>query len=79
MTVTMEDFADAYARWAAGCCPCCGGGLGESPEPIGEGVMLCGRCIENEHHLTAGEFVPMMLAAIAKGATPLAADPRLEN
>jgi hypothetical protein len=69
-TVCEEDFADAYARWAAGECPCCGLGLDwHGPAAaIGEGVRLCGRCIENEHHLTAPEFIPMMLTAIARGA-----------
>ena len=65
-----EDFEDAYAYWVRGLCPCCGAGLDwyDEPEAIGEGVMLSGRCIENRHHLTPPEFVPMMLRAIALGA-----------
>jgi hypothetical protein len=69
--ICLEDFEDAYARWAAGRCPCCGAALDwwtTPPEAIGEGVMLCGRCIENKHHLAADEFVPVMLMAIAQGA-----------
>ena len=50
--------ADAQARWRAGRCPCCGmplepwewKGTITPPEPIAESVMLCGRCIANDHH-----------------------------
>jgi CO dehydrogenase/acetyl-CoA synthase alpha subunit len=66
-------------RWEAGLCPCCAGDICEwtatydgtvyEPEPIAEGVMMCGRCIGNEHH--AGEFnvVPLILAALVPGAS----------
>lgn len=66
-----REFEGSRARWLRGLCPCCGGRLCEwewrgevhEPAPIGEGVMLCGRCIGNEHHLTP-EFVPLMLASL---------------
>ena len=74
-----EDFADAYARWADGDCPCCGvmrmesywpDNYGEphAPQVIGEGVMICGRCVANEHGREFDEFFPMMLRAIVDGA-----------
>lgn len=57
-----------YARWARGDCPCCSGPLLESVDgtecaAIGEGVMICGRCIEHEHHHNDG-LPEVLLAAI---------------
>lgn len=57
--------------WELGRCPCCGGALceyidGTEPEAIGEGVMLCGRCVAMEHHWTPG-LVPALLEAIVLG------------
>ena len=49
------DFGDARRRWLAGDCPCCGMDAGwpdvdgTEPEPIAEGVLICGRCIRNGH------------------------------
>lgn len=45
---------ETYQRWAAGLCPCCAGDVCEyydatQPQAIGEGVMVCGRCVANEH------------------------------
>ena len=70
-----EDFADCYARWVMGRCPCCGGEVCDwefkdvyaCVAAIGEGVYMCGRCVGNEHDSPA-DFVENMLSAIAKGA-----------
>jgi len=67
----MSDFDGTRERWLAGLCPCCGGDLCEwewrdevhEPQPIAEGVMLCGRCIGNEHHVTPG-FTEVILASL---------------
>lgn len=77
MAVTdSRDFAGARARWLAARCPCCGGEIcgwdhpyrdeAFEPEAIGEDVMLCGRCIGNEHAADP-EFRDAMLAAILPG------------
>lgn len=64
-----------YRLWAAGRCPCCQGDLSDwchpstweitDPEPVAEGVILCGRCIANEHHLAPLGFLEALLEAIA--------------
>lgn len=49
------DFDGARSRWLAGKCPCCGSDAlepdadGTEPEPVAEGVIICGRCIANRH------------------------------
>ena len=60
--------------WAAGRCPCCGcfpaaseGTYGGQPKAIGEGVIMCGRCIENEHGRESDQFIPTMLRCIVLG------------
>lgn len=76
MTDEEED-ADTRRRFLAGLCPCCCGdiipwpgpdGIDYEPEPVAEGVMLCGRCIGNEHHLGELSVVPHILRALVKGA-----------
>ena len=66
--------AESYRRWAAGRCPCCAGPVDDwedsageitDPEAIAERVMLCGRCIANEHHTPPG-FLAALLEAIAR-------------
>jgi acetyltransferase-like isoleucine patch superfamily enzyme len=69
----LEDFAAAYDRWAALLCPCCGvaefnDATDGPPAVIGEGVMICGRCVANEHGRESDQFFPMMLTAILTGA-----------
>jgi hypothetical protein len=68
----LADFADAYSRWAAGLCPCCGGVLGDtwdsSDHAIGEGVTMCGYCVSHDHHESDDDFILKMLTAIAIGA-----------
>jgi hypothetical protein len=61
---------ETYRRWSDGWCPCCAGDIdewidGTQPQAIGEGVMLCGRCIANEHHLEPPALVMAILEAIA--------------
>ncbi len=64
--------ADTYRRWAAGLCPCCGAELDWwrdiEPQAIGEGVMVCGRCVDNEHGIRPeeAEMRDAMLEAIAR-------------
>jgi hypothetical protein len=73
--IIPEDFRDAYARWKMLLCPCCASEMcdwewrGEVTEPraIAEGIMLCGRCIANDHAADP-EFVVAMMRAIAAGA-----------
>ena len=36
------------------------------PEPVAEGVTLCGRCIANEHHLAPPGFLEALLESIAR-------------
>jgi hypothetical protein len=49
------DYENARRLWLAGRCPCCGTEAdepdvdGTEPELIGEGVLMCGRCIRNRH------------------------------
>jgi len=69
----LSDMAgDAARLYHAGRCPCCGSKLYEwtdsrdvtyQPAQIGEGVLLCGRCIGNEHHETQ-EVVEFILRDI---------------
>jgi hypothetical protein len=69
--VYASDFADARPRWLAGLCPCCGGDICEwewrddiwEPKAIGEGVMICGRCVGNDHMAPDG-FVELLLASL---------------
>jgi len=51
--------SDIRPRWEAGLCPCCGSelcawpgpdGTEHQPAPIAEGVIMCGRCIGNQHN-----------------------------
>lgn len=80
---TVRYFSDSYARWADGKCPCCASEICDwewdgqvyEPQAIGEGVMMCGRCIGNNHHEETG-FIPMMLEAISSGARRKRAEPR---
>jgi len=67
--------AGVYQAWAAGVCPCCSSALDSWPAPdgrtvepaaIGEGVMLCGRCIGNRHHEDPPGFAGLLLRAIAE-------------
>lgn len=63
-------FTGTYRRWAAGLCPCCGARLtewtdGTPPAAIGEGVMVCGRCVAMDH-LSPDGFRDMLLDAIAR-------------
>lgn len=57
---------ETYRRWASLCCPCCGAEL-EAADPdrqaIGEGVVICGRCVLNDH-LEPPALVAAMLEAI---------------
>lgn len=76
MTLNPLDLEDVRTRWLAGLCPCCGAGIcgwdhtyrDESfePEAIGEGVVICGRCVGNQH-LGDPEFRVAMLMAIVGG------------
>lgn len=68
-----EDANHTRRYYQAGMCPCCGSDLTSWPSPSGEyiepqaiaeGVMLCGRCIGNEHQETPG-FVEWILQSIA--------------
>jgi hypothetical protein len=58
-------------RWLRGDCLCCGADLDwwpdTDPEPVAEGVMMCGRCIANEHHLRPPEVLASLLAALVTG------------
>ena len=66
------DFEDARPRWLAGLCPCCGSDICEwewndvttEPEAIAEGVMICGRCIANDHLNAADGFTQALLASL---------------
>lgn len=70
----QEEMAeDARKLYRAGLCPCCGSELGEwtdndyeviEPQAIGEGVMLCGRCIGNKHHEGETSVTEFMLRAL---------------
>lgn len=72
--------ASIYLAWRAGRCPCCGGPLdswewrGEVTEPqaLAELVMLCGRCVANEHGRESTDFASTLLECIAtKSDKPL--------
>ena len=70
----MDD--STYRRWAHGLCPCCAGSIcegtyGGQPRAIGEGVMICGRCAENEHDDIPGLIDAMLLAIASRDDTPL--------
>jgi hypothetical protein len=52
--VVTADFGSCRPRWLAGECPCCGmepcpDADGTECEAIGEGVIICGRCVRNRH------------------------------
>jgi hypothetical protein len=67
--------SDSIRRaWEDGKCPCCTGdlipwpgpdGVEHEPEAIAEGVMMCGRCMGNEHYIEAAEFI--LSSLIPKG------------
>jgi hypothetical protein len=70
---TAEDFTECRRLWLAGKCPCCGAELDSwinsnhetiQPEAIAEGVMMCGRCIGNEHHIRPEGFLEMLLKSL---------------
>jgi hypothetical protein len=67
----MTDAEIALQRWQNGDCFCCGSDLywygTPYPEPVAEGVMMCGRCTENEHNRN-GALMPL-LRAMAEYAT----------
>lgn len=75
-TIFSEEAAETVRRYyQAGRCPCCGSGLYEwrnnkgdvfYPEAIGEEVLLCGRCIANEHQIRPPEVVQWILQSLAK-------------
>ena len=49
-----SDLDGTWERWRAGLCPCCGMAViehcdGTMPQALGEGVLICGRCVANEH------------------------------
>lgn len=67
---------ETYRRWAAGCCPCCGGELdhdvdGQAPAPIGEGVMICGRCVANDHMQPPGLVAAILAAIVMRTEAPI--------
>lgn len=71
MVLDPSDFESCRARWLAGLCPCCGSGLNdwdEEPSVVAEGVVMCGRCIKNQHY-DPPEFLQSMLEAIEKGGS----------
>lgn len=56
------------ARWLRGLCFCCGAALDwwtSDPQPVAEGVMMCGRCIENGHH--SPDYMEVMLRCLVSG------------
>jgi hypothetical protein len=66
-------------RWQAGWCPCCGmdtvaTASGTQPAPIGEGVLMCGWCVESCHN--DDDHVVWLLKAILTGDTSLQARAR---
>lgn len=72
--------ASIYNSWAAGRCPCCGMALDEwwwkgevtQPVAIGEGVIMCGRCIANEHGRESADFIPtLLLCIVARSDAPM--------
>lgn len=71
LVLSPKEFESCRRYWASGLCPCCGSGLNdwdEEPEAVAEGVMMCGRCIKNEHY-NPPQFLKMMLEAIATGGS----------
>lgn len=61
----------------AGLCPCCGmepDWYDHDPLAIAEGVLMCGRCVVNEHHLRPPSFLGRLLHAVLTGGD-VAADP----
>lgn len=67
-------YAGCRAAWRAGRCPCCSGVLedwtwGEvthQPAAVAEGVVFCGRCIGQRHHLDLPLFLPQLLKALVE-------------
>jgi hypothetical protein len=62
--------ASIWRSWVAGRCPCCGGPLKTSANGVhclalAELVVMCGRCVENEHGRECVRFVPVLLECIA--------------
>lgn len=78
----MPVVGETYRRWLAGCCPCCGGDIGDyvdgagaviEPAAIAELVRICGRCVAMEHLSRDPGLARAMLAAIAlQDETPIA-------
>lgn len=72
--VDAGEARSAWFRWKRGDCPCCPSELVEwdwngvvyQPEAVAEGVILCGRCIGNEHHRPAE--LRNLLELLAAGA-----------
>jgi hypothetical protein len=71
--VAPEGFTGSRERWLAGLCPCCGAEMNwwpsTEPQTVADGVVMCGRCIENEHHLRPPGFLPLLLAALLPSAS----------
>ena len=74
---SIEDMHVIWHIWKIGRCPCCGYFLtpsehyltGETtkPQTVAEGVIYCGRCIENGHHTDGCGAYEYILDAIIKG------------
>ena len=67
-----------YERWARGSCPCCGwnkmdaeGLNGTRAKAIGEGVLICGYCIENDHLEFDALTVAILEALITRSDDPI--------
>lgn len=67
----------SHERWKRGDCPCCGwmrmdeewewNGVVTTARAIGEGVMLCGRCVAHDHGMEmSGQFERAILEDIAR-------------
>jgi len=56
-----------YRNWAAGLCVCCGAHLDWYAESaaIGEGVMICGLCLDRGHD--QDDLAPFLLAGVLQG------------
>ena len=72
MTIPAEWLKDCRRLWQAGLCLCCGGelcgwkwnGIVHEPTAIAEGVMMCGRCIGNNHQEVDGLLTGMLRALV---------------
>jgi len=77
--VTHPLFGTPRERWQAGRCPCCGMDTdrriaGTQPAPIGEGVLMCGWCVQSGHN--DDDHVAWLLEAILTGENSLPARAR---